>query len=53
VVVRVVGRSGRVMADPLSRTPDAERHLAAGPMPIPVSAPSPCDTVAIATRTCQ
>jgi hypothetical protein len=46
VVVRVVGRSGRVMADPL--TPGVERQLAAGPMPIPLVVPvppAPCDTV--------
>src|SRR5207237_3516240 len=37
VVVRVVGKSGRVMADPL--LPQAAAQLAAGPLPIPLPCP--------------
>jgi hypothetical protein len=37
VVVRVVGKSGRVMADPL--LPGASARLAAGPLPIPLPCP--------------
>ncbi len=37
VVVRVVGKSGRVMADPL--LPWASARLAAGPLPIPLPCP--------------
>ncbi|HYM72093.1 MAG TPA: hypothetical protein VET89_03860 [Stellaceae bacterium] len=50
VVVRVVGRSGRVMANRFS--PGLEQLIAAGPMPIPLAVPAPCDPVEIAAGAC-
>ena len=50
VVVRVVGGSARVMANPLA--PDVARQLAAGPMPVPLVPPAPCDTVAQIAGAC-
>lgn len=50
VVVRVVGGSARVMANPLH--PDVARQVAAGPMPVPLALPAPCDTVAQIAGAC-